>query len=62
MYMLILFRGHISLSVNDWYGNGELLNVAMALSLQYIEILKMSKLVNTVYGYFVLAVLLWWLV
>ena len=54
MYVLILFRGHISVFMNAFlkYGYGELINVAMAPNLKYIDILKMSKLVSSVHGVF----------
>ena len=50
MYMSILFWVHISLSMNNKYGLVKLLNVAMALKLQCLDILKMSKLVSIVCG------------
>ena len=50
MYMSILFWRHISLSMNNKYGLVKLLNVAMELKLQCIDILKMSKLVSIVCG------------
>ena len=45
MYMSTLFWRHISLSMNNKYGLVKLLNVAMELKLQCIDILKISKLV-----------------